>query len=122
MKARKLFYLECRLAGRMFHDATEVWDKLGVGTKLDLYRDVDNRHDPYAVAVIFRQTNESTWESEDYLLGFVPRDCNKDLAQFLEMGWGEIFECRISKFDPTAPSHEQIRITIRILRNENVQS
>ena len=51
MKARKLFFKECRLAGRQYHDADEVWEELHVGTLLELRRDLDNRYDKDAVAV-----------------------------------------------------------------------
>ena len=45
MKAKKLFFMECHLAGRQYHDADEVWDELHVGTLLELRRELDNRHD-----------------------------------------------------------------------------
>lgn len=59
MKAKKLFFMECHLAGRKYHDAYEVWEELKVGTKLKLVRDADNRHDPDAVAVIYAKPCKS---------------------------------------------------------------
>ena len=50
MEAKKKFFMDCHLAGRKYHDADEVWDKLKVGTLLQLERDLDNRYDPDAVA------------------------------------------------------------------------
>ena len=41
MKAKKLFFKECHLAGRQYHDVDEVWDRLQVSTKLRLERDMD---------------------------------------------------------------------------------
>ena len=41
MKAKKLFFKECHLAGRQYHDADEVWDELHVGTCLELKLDLD---------------------------------------------------------------------------------
>jgi DNA topoisomerase-3 len=35
-----------------------VWDELKVGTVLQLERDFDNRHDPYAVAVLYKKPDE----------------------------------------------------------------
>lgn len=32
MNKRKMFYLECNLAGRQYHEANDVWNKLKVGT------------------------------------------------------------------------------------------
>ena len=46
MKKKKLYYMDCHVAGRMYHDADEVWDKLKIGTKLHLVREADNRYDP----------------------------------------------------------------------------
>lgn len=39
--AKRLFIMECHLAGRQYHDVDEVWDRLKVGTKLRLERDMD---------------------------------------------------------------------------------
>lgn len=119
MKAKKLFYKECHLAGRQYHDVDEVWEELHVSTQLELVRDMDNRYDPNAVAVIYKQgADESISESEDYLLGYIPSAENEGIAQLLEMGWNDIFECRISKINPEAHYENQIRLTIRIKRNE----
>ena len=30
MKAKKLFFKECHLAGRQYHDVDEVWDELKI--------------------------------------------------------------------------------------------
>lgn len=43
MVAKKLYFMDCHLAGRQYHDADEVWDKLKVGTVLKLERDLDKR-------------------------------------------------------------------------------
>ena len=119
MKAKKLFFKECHLAGRQYHDVDEVWEELHVGTLLELKRDFDNRYDKNAVAVIFKEVSDAdTGESEDYLLGYIPADENELIAQLLEMDWDDIFECRISKINPDAHYENQIRVTIRIKRNE----
>ena len=38
--------------------------------------------------------------------------------ELLEMGWNDVFECRISKINPDAHYENQIRLTIRIKINE----
>ena len=119
MKAKKLFFKECHLAGRQYHDVDEVWEELHVGTVLKLERDLDSHYDPNAVAVIFSMgIDEDTEEREDYLLGYIPSKENEEIAQLLEMGWNDIFECRISKINPDAHYENQIRLTIRIKRNK----
>ena len=30
MEAKKMYFMDCHLAGRMYHDADEVWDELKV--------------------------------------------------------------------------------------------
>lgn len=117
MKARKLFFMECHLAGRQYHDVDEVWDRLKVGTKLRLERDMENRFDPNAVAVLY---DEAIAEGEaiSYLLGYIPAEENETIAQFLEMGWTKCFDCTISKMNPEAHYENQIRLTIRINRNK----
>ena len=112
MKAHQMFYMECHLAGRMYYDANLVWDYLRVGQQLHLERDVQNPHDPYAVQVIY------TKDGEDYHLGFIPRSSNRDLAGILEMGWGEMFDCRISSINPDTHSENQVRLTISIKRKK----
>lgn len=118
MKAKKLFFKECNLAGRQYHDVDEVWDELHVGTQLELQRDLDNRYDKNAVAVVYRTADVDTGIVEEYLLGYIPSGENETIAQFLEMGWEDIFECRISKINPDAHYENQIRLTIRIVKNE----
>lgn len=115
MKAKKLFFMECHLAGRQYHDVDEVWDRLKVGTKLRLERDMENRYDPNAVAVMYDEEDEKR-ETETYLLGYLPSSENETVAQFVEMGWGECFSCTISKINPDAHYENQIRLTIRINR------
>ena len=116
MKINKLFFKECNLAGRKYHDANEVWEKLKVGTVLKLERDLDNRYDNNAVAVLFVDDAKDN-EGEEYLLGYIPAVENEGIAQLLEMGWGNIFECRISKINDAAYYENQIRLTIKVKKN-----
>ena len=120
MKAKKLFFKECHLAGRQYHDADEVWEELHVGTLLELRRDLDNRYDKNAVAVMYhRGLDEGTGANDEYLLGYIPSGENETIAQLLEMGWDDIFECRISKINPDAHYENQVRLTVRIVRHNN---
>lgn len=100
------------MAGRMYHEADEVWEKLKVGHKLSLVRDLDNRYDPEAVAVMYRDEQLD----EVVCLGYIPRTHNSTIATFLEMGWSDLFECRISKIDPVAHPEHQIHLTIKVTR------
>ena len=113
MVAKKLYFMDCHLAGRKYHDADEVWEKLKVGTVLQLQRDADNRFDADAVAVMFHDGDDR----EDYCLGYIPRGENKTIAALLEMGWTDIFECRISKLKPDEHPENQVQLTVKIKRN-----
>lgn len=112
MEAKKMFFMDCHMAGRKYHDADEVWDELKVGTELQLMRDLDNRYDPDAVALMYKKDGEE----EPYRIGYIPREDNKTIAVILEMGWTDIFECRISKIIPDAHPEHQIHLTIKIKR------
>lgn len=118
MKKKNLFFMNCNLAGRMYHDADEVWEELKVGTKLKLISDSSNHFDPNAVAIIYEKSFTEEKEGiEAFLLGYIPKGANKVIAQFLEMGWNHIFDCRISKINPEAYYDNQIELTIKIRRN-----
>lgn len=112
---RKLFYTECHIAGRQYHEASEVWDKLKIGTLLRLEQDKQNRYDANAIAIMY----DDAETDEEYCLGYVPRTDNEDLAKFLEMGWGEIFDVRISKIAPEAQYEQQLHVVIKIKNKEH---
>ena len=117
MKENKMFIKECHLAGRLYHEADEVWDQLKVGMELKLLREVDNRYDPDAVAVVLPAPGRDDCDREFYLLGYIPADENALIATMIDMGWGHIFECRISRIIPDAHYENQIRLAIKIKRN-----
>ena len=114
MVERKKYFMDCHVAGRMYHEADEVWEELMVGTQLKLERDKENRYDPDAVAIMYEKKDELT----PYCIGYVPREENETLAAFLEMGWTNIFECRISKLNADTHPERQIHVTIKIKRND----
>ena len=113
MEKKKMYFMDCHLAGRKYHDADEVWNELKVGTQLRLRLDKENRFDGNAVEVIY--TNN---KSEEFRLGYIPREDNEQVAAFLEMGWTDIFECRISKIKEDAHPESQVLLTIKIRRKE----
>ena len=115
---KKMYLMDCHLAGRKYHDADEVWDELKVGTALRLERDSDNRYDSNAVAVIYERKDKKGAVEDEFLIGYIPRDNNVMIANFLEMGWNDIFECRISKINPEAHPEEQVYLTIKIRKNK----
>ena len=45
MITKKMYFMDCHLAGRKYHDADEVWDELKVGNVLRLERDKSRSRD-----------------------------------------------------------------------------
>lgn len=113
METKKLYFMDYHLAGRMYHNADEVWEGLKVGTLVRLERELDNRHDPNAVMVVYEK------DGEEFKIGYIPRGENVELANFLDMGWNNVFECRICKINEEAHPERQVHLTIKIKRNSN---
>jgi hypothetical protein len=78
-----------------------------------LEREPENKYDKYAVKVIY--------QDNDYFhfLGYLPRTDNKEIALLLDMGWGEIFDCKISKMNSNAHPEEQIQLSVYINKKNN---
>lgn len=68
------------IAGFTYWDGSEAFEHLKIGTKLDLVREEDNRFDPYAVAIYYK----------DLKLGFIPRASYQEISKYLDRV-GEIF-------------------------------
>ena len=114
MEAKKKYMMDCHLAGVLYHDANEVWEQLKPGTTLRLVRELDNRYDLKAVAVVY--DNKET--DEEVCIGYIPRAENEVIALFLEMDWTDIFDCRIRQINPEAHPEQQIQLVIKVKRNK----
>ena len=114
MEAKKKYFMDCHLAGRMYHEADEVWDKLKVGTKVELVREVDNRYDPNAVMVCYNDHEND----EQVCLGYIPRSQNNTIALMMDMGYSNIFECRINQVNEQTHPERQVHLVIKVKRNE----
>ena len=114
MEAKKKYLMDCHLAGRMYHEADEVWDKLKVGTMVQLVREEDNRYDPNAVMVCYNDEEQD----EQVCLGYIPRAQNSTIALMMDMGYSDIFECRINQVNEKAHPEQQVNLTVKIKRNE----
>ena len=113
METNKKYFMDCHLAGVLYHEANEVWEHLKPGTPLRLVREADNRHDPDAIAVCYYDK----CEEELRHIGYIPSTHNEQLAIFLDMGWGHLFDCRITQMQPDAHPEKQIRLVIKVKRN-----
>jgi len=114
MDIDKIYLLDTFVVGRQYYEADDVWRYLDVGKRLELVREQDNRHDQFAVALMFRL------DGRDYKLGYLPRTSNEMVAVMLTMGWNDAFECVISRLDGSAPYDRQIGITLKVCRNSSL--
>lgn len=108
----EVYYFDTYVSGRLYGDADKAWDALRVGQALQLRREPDNEHDPWAVAVYVALSHI------DYKLGYLPLRSNQPLALLIDMGWGEAFAATISRLDAGATYDRQIGLTVRILRRK----
>jgi len=108
IKANKEHFINCNVAGFTYHEGCEVIGEMKVGDKVQLVREDENDYDHHAVAILYN----------DHHIGYVPRSENQQLAQFIDLGWGEMFEARIQSIDPTAHPEHQVGIIIYIMRKK----
>lgn len=90
------------IAGFTFHEGCMVFGELNIGSRLRFEREADNRFDPYAVAIYYRNRK----------LGFVPRDQNTLIAQLLDLGYHNIFEVVVQRLSPDAHPEKQVGIVV----------
>lgn len=96
------------IAGFGYWEGCEAFEHLKIGTKLELVREADNAFDPYAVAIYYGE----------YKLGFIPRGSNHDISKYIDMGFGNIYDVRITRITPDANPENQVEVIINILKRE----
>jgi hypothetical protein len=96
------------IAGFTYYNGVDVFENLKIGAELMLKAEPENRFDPNAVAIYYQEEK----------LGFVPRKENPMLHKFLNLGYSDIFEVKISQVLPEAHPEQQIRVVVRIKERE----
>jgi succinate dehydrogenase flavin-adding protein (antitoxin of CptAB toxin-antitoxin module) len=109
MKAIKNFSIDkkfgaYRIAGFEHGDGAQVMEHLKIGAPLQIFAEVDNPFDPFAVVVYFG----------DKKLGYIPRDKNEQLHKLLRFGHADIFEVFVNRREPEKHPEQQIGIVIKI--------
>lgn len=121
---KKVFFKKCSVAGLSFHleKDDELWDELCVGTKIALVRDKNNKHDVNAVAVALADDYDGDPDDFDFsfILGYIPRTENAEIAALLDAGYSEKFEAEISSYKRYGKYEDRIKITIWLRSNEQV--
>ena len=105
---RKIHLTSFHVAGFGYWDGCEAFEQLKIGTELDLVREAYNSFDPYAVAIYFG----------DYKLGYIPRGKNQEISKYLDMGFEDIYEVRITRLTPELQPEQQIEVNL-YLKNQN---
>ena len=90
------------IAGFTFWEGCMAFSELRIGNKLNLVREADNRFDPYAVAIYYK----------DYKLGYIPRGENQTIAQFLDLGFNTLFDVRVQRLSPDANPERQVGVVV----------
>ena len=121
-KYKKVFFKKCAVAGVSFHleKDDELWDELCEGTKIALVRDRNNKYDRNAVAVVL--ANDYDEDSDDFdfdfILGYIPRTENTEIAALMDAGYADKFEAEITTYHRHGNYNDRIRITIWLLSSE----
>jgi hypothetical protein len=105
------FYSTFNIAGFTYWDGLSVMGELKVGTELTLEAEPTNGHDPNAVKILYKGT----------MLGYIPRDSNKEISKFLQLGYTELFSAWINRVSPELHTEEQIGVTVRINKKRDTQ-
>lgn len=92
------------VAGFQYHDGALVFDKLKVGTLLQMSAERDNPYDPEAMALSIDGT----------MIGYVPREQNSLVSLLDYYGHGDAFEVRVLQVNPEASPWEQVRVGLYV--------
>lgn len=119
-KKKRVLYKECKIAGTYFRDLEDVWDELYEGAELSLIREKNNKHDRLAIAVALAADYDGDPDEFDFnfILGYVPRAENEHLANMMDMGWADAFECELSRKQGSGPSHGSLFMRIYIVSRD----
>ena len=102
MKTKNRHYKHFDIAGFSYYEGCAAFNKLKIGTELNLLREEENKFDPYAVAIYYG----------DFKLGFIPRTENHEISKFLELGYADLFEARINRITPDEHPENQVGVII----------
>lgn len=92
------------IAGFTYWEGCVAIQELKIGSRLRLVREVDNKFDPYAVALYF----------EEHKLGCIPQDENQFISQFLDLGYTDMFDVRVQRLSPDTHPEKQVGVVVFI--------
>jgi hypothetical protein len=93
------------LAGFVYYDGPEVWERMKKGDRLTLIREPGNPHDANAIRL----------EWQGHKIGYVPKRENADLAR--QMDLGARVEARVTELTRHANGRQRISYVIHVPLN-----
>ena len=93
------------LAGFVYYDGPELWERMKKGDRLMLVREPGNPHDANAIRL----------EWQGHTIGYVPRRENADLAR--QMDLGARVEARVTELTRHANGRKRISYVIHVPLN-----
>ena len=109
-EVKKVHLTNFHIAGFGYWDGCEAFKHLKIGTKLSFVREEDNKFDPYAVAIYYKE----------FKLGFIPREENQDISKYLDMGWDDLYDVRITRITPDTHPENQIEVVVKVKNRFNI--
>lgn len=119
---KKVLLKECAVAGISYHLKydDEIWDELEAGQEVALVRERKNKYDKNAVAIALKDDYDGDLDNFDFdfILGYVPRSENEEIAKMLDMGWEDVFYSTLSTVKNHGNINDRLRISI-FIRDKN---
>ncbi|MBS1571062.1 MAG: HIRAN domain-containing protein [Bacteroidetes bacterium] len=93
------------ISGFTYYDGALVFQKLKVGTQLNMKIEPENKHDSHAVAIYYK----------DYKIGYVPRTENKLLYKLLKVGLKNNIQFVIQRVAKHEHPENQIQVVVHLV-------
>ncbi len=100
----RVFLKSFLIAGFSYYEGAYVFDKLKIGSKLELKAETGNVHDEFAIELYF----------EGRKVGYVPREENREIAIILRAGH-DIFEAVVQQLSPDKHPEKQVRVALFVV-------
>ncbi len=107
-KFRKIYLLQCFVAGFKFYEGIHLLKKMKEGELLELVREPNNEYDSCAIALHYQKQK----------IGFIPADINEMLSYLLDAEALSLFAV-ITHLEKTAKPWENVSVAIYFLQEEN---
>lgn len=141
IKKNKKEFINCNLAGFDHTEGYLVRDQMKPGDELIMVREDENKYDKEAVALFYvpkKELPEDTLthtvkiketvdnkviekEVEALHVGYIAAHFNTQLANFLDFGYKDIFECVITSVDKEKHPNQQVQVRVNLLKNNDVE-